>query len=103
MLTNAPRGRITPRWMCVASGLVVSVMLAAVSLTPAWAKEILLRIGDVRVPAGTIVHGDAIAAGGSTYVDGTVEGDAVALGGSALKAASGPPEVVIETPLPGAI
>lgn len=82
MLTNAPRGRITPRWMCVASGLVVSVMLAAVSLTPAWAKEILLRIGDVRVPAGTIVHGDAIAAGGSTYVDGTVEGDAVALGGS---------------------
>lgn len=82
MVMNAPCGRMIPRWMCAASGVVVSVMLAVLSVTPAWAKEILLRIGDVRVPAGTIVHGDAIAAGGSTYVDGTVEGDAVALGGS---------------------
>lgn len=81
MLTKTARGRIKPRWIYVAIGLMVGAVLASGSLAPAWAKEVLLRIGDVRVPAGTVVHGDAIAVGGTAYVDGTVEGDAIALGG----------------------
>lgn len=81
-MTNAPRRRMMRRWIGVAAGLVAGTMLAGASLTPASAKEVLLRIGDVHVPSGTIVHGDAIAVGGTTYVDGTVEGDAVAVGGS---------------------
>src|SRR5438105_6170214 len=46
------------------------------------AAEFLLRVGDLQVPAGTVVHGAAIAVGGTAYVDGTVEGDAIALGGN---------------------
>jgi hypothetical protein len=45
------------------------------------AAEFLLRVGDIQVPAGTAVHGAAIAVGGTVYVDGIVEGDAIALGG----------------------
>jgi hypothetical protein len=81
MVTKTTRNRIKPRWVYVATGLMLGAVLASGSLAPAWAKEVLLRIGDVRVPAGTVVHGDAIAVGGTAYVDGTVEGDAIALGG----------------------
>src|SRR5437879_4282047 len=49
--------------------------------TAAAAAEFLLRVGDIQVPAGTAVHGAAIAVGGTVYVDGIVEGDAIALGG----------------------
>ncbi|HKV43925.1 MAG TPA: polymer-forming cytoskeletal protein [bacterium] len=48
----------------------------------AGAAELLLRAGDLQVPPGTIVRGDAIAVGGTATIGGTVEGDAVALGGS---------------------
>lgn len=64
----------------------VTVALAGVlmlgCLTPASARELLLRIGDLQVPAGTVVRGDAVAVGGTASVDGTVEGDAIAFGGS---------------------
>jgi hypothetical protein len=65
---------------------IIVIVLGAVflggSITPLSAKELLLKVGDLQVPAGTAVHGDAIAVGGTAYVDGTVEGDAVAVGGS---------------------
>lgn len=76
------RSRIKLRWLSIAAGLIMGAMLASGSLAPAWAKEVLLRIGEVRVPANTVVHGDAIAVGGSAYVDGTVEGDVIVLGGT---------------------
>ncbi len=66
-------------------GLIVvtlAIVLVLGCLPPSWAKELLLRIGDLQVPAGTVVHGDAIAVGGTAFVDGTVEGDVVAFGGS---------------------
>ncbi len=49
---------------------------------PSRAAEFLLRVGDLRVPAGSVVHGDVIALGGTAFVDGTVEGNAVAVGGN---------------------
>jgi len=67
---------------------VVTVTLLAVSAAAlfaardARAAELLLRVGDATVPAGTIVYGDAIAAGGTLTVDGTVTGNAMAAGGS---------------------
>jgi hypothetical protein len=65
---------------------LIAIVLGAVFLgggiTPLSAKELLLKVGDLQVPAGTAVYGDAIAVGGTAYVDGTVEGDAVAVGGS---------------------
>jgi hypothetical protein len=82
VLINTTSRRITPRALCAAGVLTLGVVLASASVVPAWAKDVLLRVGDVRVPADTIVHGDAIAVGGGAYVDGTVEGDAIALGGS---------------------
>ncbi len=82
MLTKMTCRGSTPRGIYVAAVFTLGAVLASGSFAPVWAKEILLRIGDVRVPADTIVHGDAIAVGGSAYVDGTVEGDAIALGGS---------------------
>lgn len=82
MLTQTTRSRTRQRWLSIPAGLILGAVLASATLAPAWAKEILLRIGEVRIPAGTVVHGDAIAVGGSAYVDGTVEGDAVALGGT---------------------
>jgi hypothetical protein len=51
-------------------------------VTAAQADELLLRVGDSVVPRGTIVHGDAIAVGGTLDVGGTVTGNAVAAGGS---------------------
>ncbi len=66
--------------------LLLAVVLGAVlisgSVTPLSAKELLLKVGDLQVPAGTAVYGDAVAVGGTAYVDGTVEGDAVAVGGT---------------------
>ena len=82
VLTKMTGRCITPRGIYVAAVLALGAVLASGSIAPASAKEVLLRIGDVRVPSGTIVHGDAIAVGGSAYVDGTVEGEAIALGGS---------------------
>jgi hypothetical protein len=68
-------------WMLwVLIGVVLGVLVNG-SLTPSWAKEFLLKIGDLQVPAGTAVHGDAIAVGGSAFVDGTVEGSVASLGG----------------------
>jgi hypothetical protein len=83
MLTKImTRSRVKTRRIYIAAGLTLGVVLASGSLAPVWAKEILLRIGEVRVPADTVVHGDAIAVAGSAYVDGTVEGDVIALGGT---------------------
>jgi hypothetical protein len=62
-------------------GVAFAVVLVSGSVTPSWAKEFLLKIGDLQIPAGTAVHGDAIAVGGTAYVEGTVDGNAVALGG----------------------
>ena len=62
--------------------VVLGVALAFGRPTSVSAAEFLLRIGDLQVPAGTVVHGAAIAVGGTAYVDGTVEGDAIALGGN---------------------
>jgi hypothetical protein len=42
----------------------------------------MLRVGELRVPAGSVVHGNVIALGGSAFLDGTVEGNAVAVGGN---------------------
>jgi hypothetical protein len=62
--------------------IVLSAVFIDGSITPSSARELLLKVGDLQVPAGTAVYGDAIAVGGTAYVDGTVEGDAVAVAGS---------------------
>ena len=64
--------------------VVLGVALAFGRPTSVSAAEFLLRIGDLQVPAGTVVHGAAIAVGGTAYVDGTVEGDAIAIMRAAL-------------------
>jgi len=51
---------------------------------PADAAELLARVGELDVPAGTVVHGDAVALRGTVSVEGTVDGDVVALGGNAV-------------------
>jgi hypothetical protein len=51
--------------------------------TPAGAQEVLVRVGGVDVPAGTSVHGDAVAIGGPLDIAGTVDGNALAVGGDA--------------------
>jgi len=53
-------------------------------MTPAAAEaaELLLKIGDLQIPSGTVVHGDAVAVGGTLEVEGTVEGQAAAIGGN---------------------
>lgn len=66
----------------LAIALALGAALALGRPTPVSAREFLLRVGDLHVPAGTVVHGAAIAVGGTAYVDGTVEGDAIALGGN---------------------
>src|SRR5579871_3848283 len=48
---------------------------------PAGAEEVLVRVGGVDVPAGTSVHGDAVAIGGPLDIAGTVDGNALAVGG----------------------
>ena len=65
-----------------AISVALGVALAFGRPTAVAAAEFLLRMGDLQVPAGTVVHGAAIAVGGTAYVDGTVEGDAIALGGN---------------------
>lgn len=72
--------RLGPRVACVLIAVVLAVLVGG-SVTPTWAKEFLLKIGDLQVPFGTAVHGDAIAVGGAAFVDGTVDGNVVALGG----------------------
>lgn len=66
----------------VAYAVLISATALLAGSRPAGAAELLLRVGDLQVPAGTIVRGDAIAVGGTATIDGTVEGDAAALGGS---------------------
>lgn len=75
------RRGIRARRACFLIGVAFAVVAMSGSITPSWAKEFLLKIGDLQIPAGTAVHGDAIAVGGTAYVDGTVDGNAVALGG----------------------
>ncbi len=65
-----------------AGAVALALVLAMGDLGPAGAAEVLLRIGDLEIPAGTVVHGDAITVGGRLDVEGIVEGDAVATGGS---------------------
>jgi hypothetical protein len=38
--------------------------------------------GSVRVDAGEVIQGDAVAVGGSAHIDGEVQGDVVAIGGT---------------------
>src|SRR5579884_875332 len=61
---------------------LAALLLVLAGAAPAGAAEVLLRVGNLDVPAGTVVHGDAIAVGGSLGVEGTVEGNAVAVGGT---------------------
>ncbi len=61
---------------------LAALLLAPGSASGARAAELLLRVGDLAVPAGTAVHGDAVAVGGTLDVEGAVDGNAVALGGS---------------------
>ena len=69
--------RVRP-WM-----LAVAVTAAgALAVPAAQAAELLLRVGDVTVPRGTIVYGDAVVIGGTLDVAGTVTGSATAAGGS---------------------
>ena len=68
------------RRLYVSAVLAAGVLIAG-AVVPAEAAEFLLRLGNVQVPPDTIIHGDAIAVGGSLTIGGTVEGDAVALGG----------------------
>jgi len=68
-------------------GLLRAVIALGAALLIAWpapshAAELLLRVGDLRVPAGSVVHGNVIALGGTAFVDGTVEGNAMAVGGN---------------------
>lgn len=62
--------------------VLAAAVLALGSASGVRAAELLLRVGDLAVPAGTAVYGDAVAVGGTLDVEGTVDGDAVALGGS---------------------
>lgn len=63
-------------------GVALSGALMCGVPTRSWAKELLLKVGDLQVPVGTAVRGDAIALGGTAYVDGMVQGDVVAVGGN---------------------
>ncbi len=76
------RRYLRPRAMLLLLAVVLGAVLISGSVTPLSAKELLLKVGDLQVPAGTAVYGDAVAVGGTAYVDGTVEGDAVAVGGT---------------------
>ena len=76
------RGYLRPRPTRLLLAVVLGAALINGSVTPSSAKELLLKVGDLQVPAGTAVYGDAVAVGGTAYVDGTVEGDAVAIGGT---------------------
>jgi len=64
--------------------MLVLLGLVSGGPTSAGAEEFLTRFGALDVPAGTAVHGDAIAIGGPLSVAGVVDGDAVAIGGNVL-------------------
>jgi hypothetical protein len=64
------------------AAIALGAALLAIAPPPARAGELLLRIGDLEVPEGSIVQGDAIAVGGTARIDGTVEGDATVIGGT---------------------
>ncbi len=76
------RRYLGPRAMLLLLAVVLDAILIGGSVTPVSAKELLLKVGDLQVPAGTAVYGDAVAVGGTAYVDGTIEGDVVAVGGT---------------------
>lgn len=63
------------------AGASALLLLVGGLLTSADALEVLAHVGDLVIPAGTIVRGDAIAIAGHLDVQGTVEGDAIASGG----------------------
>lgn len=65
-----------------AGALVLAFVFVVTARSPAAAADLLLRVGNLAIPSGTVLHGDAIAVGGTLNVEGTVDGDAVALGGS---------------------
>lgn len=81
MMTTTQRS-LRPRTMLLILAVVLGAVLISGNVTPSSAKELLLKVGDLQVPAGTAVYGDVVAVGGTAYVDGTVEGDAVAVGGN---------------------
>ncbi len=64
------------------AGAAAVLVFALGGRVPADAADMLLRVGNLEVPAGTAVHGDAIAVGGKLDVEGIVDGNAVAIGGS---------------------
>jgi hypothetical protein len=82
MMMMTTRTYLGVRAMQLLLAVVLAAILMSGSVTPLSAKELLLKVGDLQVPAGTAVYGDAVAVGGNAYVDGTVEGDAVAVGGT---------------------
>ncbi len=81
-MVTTTRRYLRPRMMLFLLAVVLGAVLISGSVTPSSAKELLLKMGDLQVPAGTAVYGDAVAVGGTAYIDGTVEGDAVAVGGN---------------------
>ncbi|HYM70838.1 MAG TPA: hypothetical protein VEZ44_14670 [bacterium] len=81
---HAGGARRLGRAIRAAAATLVLLGLVSGGLTSAGAEEFLTRFGALDVPAGTVVHGDAIAIGGPLSVAGTVDGDAVALGGDVV-------------------
>lgn len=64
-----------------AGAMALMLALASGAFASPGVPEVLARVGNLTIPAGTIVHGAATAIGGSLDVEGTVEGDAIAIGG----------------------
>ncbi|HLJ60837.1 MAG TPA: hypothetical protein VKZ50_14020 [bacterium] len=81
---GTPGGRRLGRVIRAAAALLVLLGLVSSGPTSAGAEEFLTRFGVLDVPAGTAVHGDAIAIGGPLSVEGVVDGDAVAIGGDVV-------------------
>jgi hypothetical protein len=74
---------VRSRMRSVGAGvLVLALALIVTAVSPAAAADLLLRVGNLDIPSGTVLHGDAIAVGGTLTVEGTVDGDTVALGGT---------------------
>lgn len=68
----------------VAIGACIVAAVVAGRSAPAWATEFLLRVGDITIPEGVVLRGDAIALGGTLDVEGTVSGNAMAVGGDVI-------------------
>lgn len=85
MARCAARKRGARRQMAAVAAVVgafaVGAVIAPAPVNAADTPEVLVRVGDLVIPAGTVVHGNAIALGGTLDVEGTVEGDAIASGG----------------------